>query len=289
VLSPSLLPLIATRPTASQPIRASAPAIPKKEHKERVVSSRLQRRDGSIFEHNLIESGGVAVRRNPWANAGSLVFQVFILGFLVLPPLFHTAPLPNTRLLTLLCAPPPPALAAPVSTTRPKTSTGISTQISIPDPKAVSLPEERVQPADGAMRGVVGGVPGGMPGGVPGGVLGEVLRTAGNAPRLTDPSSMAPKKIHVAPRVAEGNLIHDVLPEYPAEAGRGRIEGTVVLMAVIDRDGFVRDVRVQSGVPLLAKAAIDAVKQWRYRPYLLNGEPVEVDTQITINFTLAGG
>jgi protein TonB len=84
-------------------------------------------------------------------------------------------------------------------------------------------------------------------------------------------------------------LVYDVSPKYPPEAGRARIEGMVVLLAVIGKDGTVKDVRVKSGLPVLAQAAIEAVKQWRYRPYFLNGEPVEVDSQITINFTLSRG
>ena len=97
-----------------------------------------------------------------------------------------------------------------------------------------------------------------------------------------------PTKIRLAPRLAEGNLIHDVVPKYPSEAGRERMQGKVVLIAVIGKDGAVQDLQVKSGMPLLAQAAIEAVKQWRYRPYLLNGEPVEIDTEITINFTMAG-
>jgi protein TonB len=77
--------------------------------------------------------------------------------------------------------------------------------------------------------------------------------------------------------------------ECPSLEGRAQIEGTVVLLAVIAKDGTVEDVRVKSGSSVLAQAAIEAVKQWRYRPYLLNGEPVEVDSQITINFTLSRG
>jgi protein TonB len=96
------------------------------------------------------------------------------------------------------------------------------------------------------------------------------------------------KRIRVASRVVEANLIHDVPPQYPPEAGRTRLEGAVVLMAVISQDGSVKDVRVESGLPIFAQAAIDAVKQWRYKPYLIDGEPVEVDSRITINFTLSG-
>jgi protein TonB len=95
--------------------------------------------------------------------------------------------------------------------------------------------------------------------------------------------------MRVPGRIAEANLVYDVAPKYPQEAGRERIEGTVVLMAVIGKDGTVHDVRVESGLPVLAQAAIEAVKQWRYRPYLLNGEPVEIDSQITINFNLSRG
>jgi protein TonB len=127
-------------------------------------------------------------------------------------------------------------------------------------------------------------------GGVPGGVFSEMLNSVPSVPALAK-SPVLPrpvKRIRVAARVAEANLIHDVPPQYPPEAGRARIEGTVVLMALIDKDGTVKDVRVESGLPLLAQAAIDAVKQWRYKPYLMDGEPVEVDSRITINFTLSG-
>jgi protein TonB len=118
-------------------------------------------------------------------------------------------------------------------------------------------------------------------------VLGQVLRSTGNTPVLA--TTPAPKRIRVPARTAEANLVYDVTPKYPPEAGRARIEGTVVLLAVIGKDGAVEDVRVEKGLPVLAQAAIEAVKQWRYRPYFLNGEPVEVDSHITINFTLSKG
>ena len=115
-----------------------------------------------------------------------------------------------------------------------------------------------------------------------------------SGPRIVAAASKAPeptpaKRIRVASGVAEANLIHDVPPQYPPEAGRERVEGTVVLLAVIGTDGTVKDVRVESGPALLAQAAIDAVKQWRYKPYLLNGIPVEIDSRITINFTMSRG
>jgi len=87
----------------------------------------------------------------------------------------------------------------------------------------------------------------------------------------------------------EGNLIYRVQPQYPVLARQARVQGVVVLRAVISRDGRIENLQVISGHPLLVKSAEDAVKQWRYRPYYLNSEPVEVETQVTVNFTLSGG
>jgi periplasmic protein TonB len=88
--------------------------------------------------------------------------------------------------------------------------------------------------------------------------------------------------------MSEGDLIRKVQPSYPPLARSARIQGTVVLQAVISKQGTIENLRLLSGHPMLAPAAIDAVRQWRYRPYILNSEPVEVETQITVNFSLAG-
>jgi periplasmic protein TonB len=148
--------------------------------------------------------------------------------------------------------------------------------------------QEAPPPPVGTTGGVVGGVPGGVVGGISGGALSEALSSTSSAAvpvKTFDPPPV--KRIRVASRVVEANLIRDVAPQYPPEAGRARIEGTVVLLAVIGTDGSVKDVRVENGLPILAQAAINAVKQWRYKPYMINGEPVEVDSRITINFTLS--
>ena len=86
----------------------------------------------------------------------------------------------------------------------------------------------------------------------------------------------------------EGNIIYRVQPNYPALARSARVQGPVVLRAVISRTGTIENLQILSGHPLLTAAAIEAVRQWRYRPYILNGEPVEVETQVTVNFLLAG-
>jgi protein TonB len=88
--------------------------------------------------------------------------------------------------------------------------------------------------------------------------------------------------------MSEGDLVHKVLPTYPPLARTARIQGQVVLQAVISKQGVIENLRLLNGHPMLVPAAIDAVRQWRYRPYLLNNEPVEVETQIIVNFSLAG-
>ena len=262
------------------------PAFPPEEEKRSSASSSLQGVEaGDIFRESLIASGK-SRRRNPWATAGALGFQLVLLLAVVVVPLFHTDPLPKREMLTMLYA--PPLAAAASNATRLQAPTPAYTSKSIPAPTAST--QEAPSASVNTTGAVVGGVPDGVVGGVPSGVFNEALSSTRSLPVLAKTPEPTPvKRIRVASRVAEANLIHDVAPTYPPEAGRARIEGTVVLMAVIGKDGSVQDVRVESGLPLLAQAAIDAVKQWRYRPYLWNGEPVEVDSRITINFTLSRG
>jgi periplasmic protein TonB len=257
-------------------------ASPAEGEKELPVRTNRQGKEvGDIFY--LIEAGP----RNPWAAIGSLACLSLLLMAAIVIPLFHTDPLPKRETLTMLYLQPQAAGGDATKLQAPKpASTFTPTSIAIP---TVHKTQEAPPPPVGTSGGVVGGVPGGVVGGIPGGVLSEVLSSPRSAPapaKMPDPTPV--KRIRVASRVVEANLIHDVAPQYPPEAGRARIEGTVVLMAVIGTDGSVKDVRVESGLPILTQAAIDAVKQWRYKPYLIDGEPVEVDSRITINFTLSG-
>ena len=182
----------------------------------------------------------------------------------------------------------PPAAGRHITNFQAPKLASTYTPTSVAVPHAAPKAQEAPAPPAVTSDGVVGGVPGGLSGGVPGGVLSQVLSNTHSVPvaeRAVVPIPV--KRIRVAARVVEANLIHDVTPQYPPEAGRARIEGAVVLFAVIGTDGSVKDVRVESGLPILAQAAMDAVKQWRYKPYTINGEPVEVDSRITINFTLS--
>jgi TonB family protein len=120
-----------------------------------------------------------------------------------------------------------------------------------------------------------------------------VVGDGAGGPALSEPASQEPthtalpQRIRVSQGVMQGLLISKVQPEYPADAKDQRIQGAVVLRVKIDKEGTVADIQLVSGHPLLAPAAIEAVKQWKYRPYLLNGAPLEVDTQVTVNFILA--
>jgi len=91
----------------------------------------------------------------------------------------------------------------------------------------------------------------------------------------------------VGGQVESAKLIFQPKPDYPQLAKMARIQGVVRLEAIISKDGTIQDLKLVSGHPLLAKAALDAVKQWRYQPTLLNGEPVEVVTEVDVNFTLS--
>src|SRR5215472_14391292 len=264
-------------------IDSRSTAFPGEREERFRVRSKLQEKElGDIFY--LID----ARPGNHWAAIGSLAIMSVLLLAIIVIPLFHTEMLPKREMLTMLYAPPPPPAASNALRLRTPipTSTYRATRISLPSPERET--QEAPPTAAGTVGGVVGGVPGGVIGGVSGGVLGDLLGSTHGVPSLANAPVPTPaKRVRLAQRVAEVNLIHDVAPTYPPEAGRARIEGAVVLWAVIGKDGSVQDVRIESGVPVLAQAAIAAVKQWRYKPYLLNGEPVEVDSRITINFTLS--
>jgi len=92
--------------------------------------------------------------------------------------------------------------------------------------------------------------------------------------------------LNVSQGVSQGLLIKKVQPNYPASALRMHVEGSVQLRATIAKTGNITSVKVISGETVLAKAAMEAVKQWKYKPYYLNGEPVEIQTQVTVNFKL---
>jgi protein TonB len=246
-----------------------------------------------MFEDSLIESGGRLKTSRGWTSIVSFIIQIGIIGVMVLIPLIFTEALPKQQLMTFLVAPPlppppPPPAAAPVKIVKVIQTDIVNGQLRTPTkiPKKIleNLKEDEAPPQMAA-TGVVGGVPGGVPGGSMGGVIGSVL----SATPVAVPKIATPTRVRVSSGVQSGLLIRKVQPNYPPLARQARIQGVVVLQAQISKDGNIENLQLISGHPMLAPAAIEAVKQWKYKPYLLNGEPVEVETQVQVNFTLAGG
>ena len=242
----------------------------------------------------LVECNPVPKKTNKvWTIALSTFVQVLLLGVLILIPLIYTEALPKTMLTTLLVAPPPPPppppppAATPVKVVKPVVRLIQAGKLMAPRaiPKEVNIFKEQEMPPDVSFVGVQGGVPGGVPGGQAGGVLGGILGGVGS--NVPPPPKEALKRIRVGGQVQTAKLINKVQPIYPALAKQARIQGTVRLQAVIAKDGSVVELQVLSGHPLLQQAALDAVRQWRYQPTLLNLEPVEVVTTIDVIFTLS--
>jgi protein TonB len=242
-----------------------------------------------MFEDSILDLR--TKKRSPWATIFSFVVQVGLVCVMILIPLIYTEALPKQQLMTFLVAPPPPPppppppAAQPIVHVQKVVSELDNGELRTPTkiPKKILITEDKEQPV--ASSGVVGGVPGGVPGGQMGGVIGGIISST----PVAVPKVATPTRVRVSAGVTEGLLIHKVQPTYPPLARSARIQGQVVLQAVIGKDGTIQGLHAVSGHPMLTPAAIEAVKQWRYKPYFLNGEPVEVDTQITVNFTLAGG
>jgi TonB family protein len=127
------------------------------------------------------------------------------------------------------------------------------------------------------------GIAGDAPGGAPPDTIGGIAPSNPGGPAT---KIATPQRVRVSSGVAQGMLAKKVNPDYPLDARQQLIQGVVVLKVNIDKDGNVYKVELISGHPSLAPAAIDAVKQWKYKPYLLNNNPVEVETQVQVNFVL---
>lgn len=240
-----------------------------------------------MFEDSLIESGGKLKTKRPLTSMVAFIFEGILIGIMVLIPLLFTEALPKAQLMMSLVAPPPPPPPPPppavVHVVKQVQTNIINDQLRTPTkiPKKIEMIKEDAAPPP-MTAGVVGGISDG-PGQV-GGVIGGIISST----PVAVPKVATPQRVRVSQGVTQGLKIRDVKPSYPALARQARIQGTVLLQAVISKDGSIEGLKVLSGHPMLVPAAIDAVKQWKYKPYILNGEPVEVDTQVTVNFTLGG-
>jgi periplasmic protein TonB len=267
----------------------------------RPVSASIARH--RVFAEALLENVKIPRPRRAAEVAGAFVIQGLILAALVLIPLLHTQAIDVGRLnSTYLVAPappappppPPPAASAAPQPAPVKKQVFDAKKLTVPTmiPKQVAIVKDQAPgaPTIDTMTGVSGGVAGGVPGGQVGGVLGGVLGgVIGGVPQVAPPQVVAPPAEPSAPIRVGGNirqprLITKVDPIYPPLARQSRIQGEVVIDAIIDPQGNVSQAKIISGHPMLIQAALDAIRKWKYEPTLLNGQPVAVELQAHVQF-----
>jgi protein TonB len=261
---------------------------------ELVLGSALPPRP--MFADSVLDFGAQS-KRKALATTTSFIVNVLAILVMLAVPLMFTEDLPKAQLLTLLVAPPPPPPPPPPAAEAVQKivrqiqtdmlNTGqLRTPSRIPQ-KVQMIREEEAPPPMAATTGVVGGVPGGIPGGQLGGVIGGIVNATSNLSAVPKFAPVVPQRVRISQGVTKGLLIRRVEPTYPPLARSARVQGEVVLSAIISTNGDIENLQLVSGHPMLVPAALTAVKQWRYKPYLLNGQPTEVETTITVIFTLS--
>jgi periplasmic protein TonB len=243
-----------------------------------------------MFADSMLETPWAQRTRRSWTTLTSFGLQVLIIGLLLLLPLWKTIGLPAARTVST-----PISLGRVVVETAPAPRSGGATA-----PRSNILPARFMQPGHiptVIRMGVESSPP---PSGGTGPGLGDPALFAGSGdgpplgilpggtrPVLPTPPPTISRAFRTS-NMLEGMLICKVQPVYPPLARTAHVQGSVLVYALINKAGTMENVHAISGHPMLVPAAIDAVSQWRYRPYILNSEPIEVETQITVNFYLGG-
>lgn len=244
-----------------------------------------------MFEQSLVEISLENRKRKNWMTLASYALEAVAIVILMAIPLLHTEALSlndhpdfhpptrytpdNVRIVSTSHVPRVDRVQAAINR--------IYAPQSIPD-HLDRTPDTHLEAPSISGDAISGAIPGGDDRGVQNSVLASMMRNAAVPP---------PVHAVVAPIIRTSNaqeslLIRQIKPIYPHMAIVTRTQGSVVLQAMISRSGSIESLEVLSGHPLLVNAAVEAVKQWHYRPFLLNGEPMEVQTRITVNFTLNG-
>jgi protein TonB len=235
-----------------------------------------------MFEDSTFESANrIHTRSRRWMIA-AFALNGSILLALILIPLIYPEALPGQYVPFLMEVPPAPRAPEPPKL-EPAHAAPIRSEMDLGHifapskiPHGIFRPNEPEPPSLGDTA-VLSDGPSGP--GVPGGVF--------SGPSVRPVLRPEPKAtVRVPSAVEAGLLIQKTIPVYPPIAGAMRVGGTVVLAATISRVGTIENLHVVSGPPMLQQAAVDAVRTWRYRPYLLNGEPIEVETTVNVIFTL---
>jgi periplasmic protein TonB len=233
----------------------------------------------------LMERSSVAGRRSATLAVSMSLHAVLVLLIVLVPLLFYDS-LPSQDVLKAFFVqpleiapppppPPPPAASRAVVRAAPKVVQATAAFVAPIEVPNQVLPEESLD------LGVEGGAAGGVEGGVPGGVVGGVV---GGLPTSLPPPPA--QVVRIGGKIAAPRIVRRVEPVYPDLAAAARIGAIVVVEAEVDVHGVVKSVKVLSGHPLFDEPAMNAVKQWRYQPLLLNGEPTGFILSVIINFNL---
>lgn len=241
-----------------------------------------------MFEHTL-DSSWHERSRFGVTTLTSFGLQAVAVGALLILPLLRPTGIPLLRQLSTPISLGQPVAEAPQARAQAGANTAANNASAIIFVRRPPRLPVGMQPSDDNAQAPISGsgpyIPGLKGMGDPDGVLNSLANRA----RPIIPAAPAPV-VHTVrlSHMSEGDLVHKVTPTYPPLARSARIQGTVVLQAMISKLGAIENLRLLSGHPMLVPAAIEAVSHWRYRPYILNNVPVEVETQITVNFSLAG-
>lgn len=239
-----------------------------------------------MFDHTFVN--GSLQTKKPATVLLSAFLQVLVICTFIGLSFVYTEALPHTQLKNLLIAPGPPRFAVAETAARHAPTKSVSRIFVAPRLVAPSrVPERIVQISDAPPTPEITASPTGE--GIAGTAMPGVIDSMGGAaPPLSVSTKPAddPGPMRVGGNVESANLVYSVRPAYPPLARATRIQGSVEFTATISREGTIKDLKLVGGHPLLVNSARQAVSQWRYRPTLLNGKPVEVVTDITVNFTL---
>ena len=244
----------------------------------------------TMFADCMLETSWAHRSRRSWTTLSSFAGQAIALAVLLLLPILRNVALPAA--LTVSTPVTLGHLRQPESPIHPQPG-GTALPVAVLDPNRLMLPSHHSRAVVGneqagmqAPDGFIGDGIGDGAGFSTGAGYGLTTSLFGGTHPVMPAAPPKPVRAFRTSSMLQGSLIRRVDPAYPALARSARVQGSVVLFATISTAGTIENLRVLFGHPLLVSAAIDAVKQWRYRPYILNGEPIEVETEITVNFVL---